>query len=111
MCNEFPVVIPNQISWCLSIWCCFPQLLRDPGIGRRSRHIYMDDLARFEFDDEESKKGTKKEIRYLQAITSPHLCHMVAQERLPGLSMGSFGANVLHILLNRPFTDPNIQLE
>jgi len=36
---------------------------------------------------------------------------MVAQERFPGLSTGSFGANLLHILLNRPFTDPNIQLE
>jgi hypothetical protein len=59
--------------------------------------------SRAEFDDEESKKGTKKEIRHLQEITSPYLCHMVAQERLPGLSMGSFGANVLHILLNRPF--------
>ena len=103
---EFSVVIPNQIFGRLTIRSRLPQLLGDPGIGRSSRHIYMDDLARFEFDDEESKKWTKKEICHLQEITSPHLCHMVAQERLPGLSMGSFGANVLHILLNRPFDFP-----
>ncbi len=36
---------------------------------------------------------------------------MIVQERFPVLSRGAFWANLLHILLDRPFTDPNIQLE
>ena len=52
---EFPVIISNQIFGCLSIRSRLPQLLGDPGIGRRPRHIHVNDLARFEFDDEERK--------------------------------------------------------
>ena len=65
---EFPVVIPNQLCWRLSIRSGLPQLLRDPGISGSARHIHVDDLARFEFDDEERKKRTEKEIRYLQEV-------------------------------------------
>ena len=36
---------------------------------------------------------------------------MIVQERCPVLSSGSFWANLPHILLNGPFTHPNIQLE
>src|SRR5258706_3281587 len=36
---------------------------------------------------------------------------MIAQERFPALSMGACWANLLHILLDGSFTDPNIQLE
>ena len=60
-------------------------------------------LAQFEFDDEESKKRTEKEIRYLQEITGPHLCRMMAQKRFPVLPTGSFGASVLHVFLDGPF--------
>jgi hypothetical protein len=58
--TEFPVVIPNQISWCVSIRSRFPQLLRDPGIGRGSCHIHMDDLPRLQLDDEEGKERTEE---------------------------------------------------
>jgi hypothetical protein len=68
-------------------------------------------LARFQFDDEERKKRTEKEIRYLQEITGPHLCRMIAQERFPVLPTGSFGASVLHVFLDGPFTQSTIQLE
>ena len=51
--TEFPVVIPNQIAWCVSIGSRFPQLWRDPGIGRGSCHIHMDDPPRLKLDDEE----------------------------------------------------------
>jgi hypothetical protein len=108
---EFAVIISHQICWCLSIRSRFPQLLRHPQISGRSRHIHMHDLARFEFDDEESKKRTEKEIRHLLEITGPYLWCMIAQERFLVLSKGLFWANLSHILLNRPFTDPNIQLE
>jgi len=111
MLAEFPVVIPNQICWRLPKRSCLPQLLRDPGIGGRLRHIHVYDLARFEFDDEECKKRTEEEIRYLQEITGPHFCRMIAQERFPVLPTGSFGASVLHVLLDGPFTHSNFQLE
>jgi hypothetical protein len=103
MLPEFAIIIPNQLFWSVSIWSRLPQLLRDPRIGRGSGHIDVDDLARLQLDDEESKQWTEEEIRHLQEITSPDLCCMVAQERFPVLSTGSFGANRLHILLNRPF--------
>ncbi len=38
-------------------------------------------------------------------------CRMIAQECSPGLSTSSFGSNVLHILLDGPFTYPHTQLE
>ena len=46
----------------------------------------MDDLPRFQFDEEESKKRTEEEIRHLQEITSPYLCRMIAEKSFPGLS-------------------------
>jgi hypothetical protein len=108
---KFPVIIPNQIFWCLPVRSRFSQLLRYPLIGRSARHIYMHDFPRFQFDDEEGKKRTEEEIRDLQKITGPHLCRMIAQECLPTLATGSFWAILLHILLNGSFTHPNIQLE
>ncbi len=41
---EFAIIIPDQICGRLSIRSRLPQLLCHPGIRRRSRHIYMDDL-------------------------------------------------------------------
>src|SRR5712692_7960911 len=108
---EFAVIIPNEVFWPFPIRSRLPQLLRDPEIGRRSCHIHVDDLARLQLDDEESKDRTEEEIRHLQEITGPHLCSMIAQERFPVLSPGSFWANVPHILLDSPFTHPDIQLE
>src|SRR5207248_4593359 len=96
---EFPIVIPNQIFWCLSKWSRFAQLLRHPRIGRISRHIHMHDLARLQLDEEESKERTEEEIRDLEEIAGPHLCSMIAQESPPVLSTGSLWANLLHILL------------
>jgi len=40
-----------------------------------------------------------------------HLCRMSAEERFPALPTRPFSTNVPHILLNRQFTHPNIQLE
>ncbi len=71
----------------------------------------MDDVPRFQFDDEEGKKRTEEEICHLQEITSPHLCRMTAEKGLPTLARSSFWMNLPHILLNRAFTDPDIELE
>ena len=83
---EFAIIIPNQVSRPFSKRSCLPQVLRDPGIGGGSCHIDVDDLARFQFDDEEGKKRTEEEIRDLQEIAGPYFCRMIAQERFPVLS-------------------------
>ena len=111
---EFAIIIPNEIFRSLPVWSRFPKLVRYPLIGRRARHIDVDDFPRFQFDDEESKKRTEEEVSHLQEITGPHprhLCHMIVEKGLPTLSMGSFWANLPHILLNRAFTDIHIQFE
>ncbi len=53
-----------------------------------------------------ANSGRKKRSVTCKRITSPDLCCMVTQERFPALSTGSFGVNILHILLNRPFDFP-----
>ena len=88
-----------------------PAAVRDPGIGRSSCHIHMNDPARLQLNDEESKHWTEEEIHHLQEITSPDVFCMIAQECFPGLATDACWASLVHILLNRPFTHPNIQLE
>ena len=111
MLPEFAISIPDQICWGLPIRSRLPQLLRHPGIGRRARHTDVDDFPRFKFDDEESKKRTEEEVSDLQKITGPHPFSMITQEGFPALSTGSFWVKLLYILLDGPFTYPNIQLE
>ena len=108
---EFLVIIPDKVFWSLPVRSRFPQLLRHSEICRRSCHVHMDHLSRFQFDNEEGKKRTEEEVRDLQEITGLHLCRMITQEGFPALSTGSFGANLLHILLDGSFTHPNIQFE
>jgi hypothetical protein len=50
-----------------------------------------------------AKSGRKKRSVTRKRITGPDLCRMIAQERFPALSRGGFWANLLHILLDRPF--------
>ena len=59
---KFGIVITNQILRCLSKWCGFSELLRNPGIGRRSCHAHVDHSPCLEFDDEERKERPKEEI-------------------------------------------------
>ena len=108
---EFAVIIPNQIAWFFSIRSRFSQLLRHPGIGGGSGHIHVDDLPRFQVDDEESKKRAEEKVWDVEKIAGPDLCGMIVQESSPVLSTWSFEANQLHMLLNGPFTYSNIQLE
>ncbi len=89
MLPECAIIIPDQIFGRLPIWRRLPQLLRDPGIGGRSCHIYMDNFPRLQLDNEERKKWAKEEGSRLQEITGPHLCCMIVQECSPGLPTGS----------------------
>ena len=43
--SKFAIMITNQILRCLSKWCGFSELLRNPGIGRRPCHAYVDHLS------------------------------------------------------------------
>ena len=101
---KFLVIIPDEIFWGLSIQSRFSQLLCNPRVGWRSGHIYMDDLPRFQFDDEEGEKRTEEEVRDVEKIAGPHLCRMIAQKGFPGLSTSLFWMDLLHILLDGPFT-------
>ena len=65
---ECAVIIPDQIFWRISIWSCFSQLLRHPGIGRRSCHMHVNHLPRLQLDNEEGEKWTKDEIGHLQTV-------------------------------------------
>jgi hypothetical protein len=85
----------------------FSQLLCNPKVGWRSGPIYMDDLPRFQFDDEEGEKRAEEEVRDVEKIAGPHprhLCRMIAQKGFPGLSTSWFWMDLLHILLDGPFT-------
>ena len=94
---EFAIIIPNQVSRSFSKRSCLPQLLRDPGIRGGSCHIDVDDLARFQFDDEEGKERTKEEIGNLQESAGPHVFCMVAQESFPGMATDAVWASVAHL--------------
>ena len=84
---------------------------RHPGIGGGSGHIHVDDLPRFQVDDEESKKRAEEKVWDLEKIAGPDVFCMIVQESSPVLSTWSFEANQFHMLLNGPFTYSNIQLE
>jgi hypothetical protein len=109
--SECAIVVVNEIFGGLPIGRSFSQLLRDPRVGGRARHIHMDHLSRLQEGVEERKKRTEEEGSRLEEITGPHVFCMIAEERFPGLSTGSLWANLPHILLNRSFTHSHIQLE
>ena len=83
--SKLAIIIANEIPGGLSIWSRLPQLLRGPSVGRRSRHADMHDFPRFQFDDEERKERTEKEISNLEEITCPDFSGMIVKERRPVL--------------------------
>ena len=63
--SKLAIVIADQILRRLPIRGGFSELLRDPGISRRSCHSDMDHPSGLEFDDEESEERSKEEISHL----------------------------------------------
>src|SRR6266700_7989490 len=86
--------------------CCATQ--GSVGVGVTFTWITFRD---FSSTMKKAKSGRKKRSVTCKRITGPHLCRVIAQKRFPVLSTSMFWANLLHILLNRPFTHSNIQLE
>ncbi len=62
---ECAIIIPDQTGWGLPIWRRLAQLLCDPGISWRARHVHVDHLPRLQEGVEEGKERTKEEIGHL----------------------------------------------
>ena len=71
----------------------------------------MDDSARVQKGVEEGKQTAKEEVGDLQELTGPYILRVVVQERGPGLSSLSWGADLSHVLLNSALRNVNAQLE
>jgi hypothetical protein len=108
---KLALMITDEIVRRVSIGSCLPQLLRSPSVGRRARHPDIDHFPRFQFDDEERKERTEKEISDLQEITSLDFSGMMAQERRPVLPLWTRRTHSSHVLLDRSFAHANTQLE
>ena len=108
---KFAIVISYQILRCLSIGRGFAELLGRPGIGRRSCHAHLDDLARLQFDDEEGKEGSKEQIGDLEEVTRPDVGGMGVQKRAPLLPSWLLGANIPHVLLDGSLADTKAQFQ
>ena len=83
--SKLAVMITNEILRRLPIGSCLPQLLGGPGVGRTSRHPGMDDLSRFQFDDEKREKRTEAQVGDVQEIAGPDLPSMIAEKGRPTL--------------------------
>jgi len=108
---KFAIVITDQILWCLPIWGGFTQLLRYPGIGRRSYHSDMDHPPCLELDEEEREERSKEEIAHLQEIAGPDICCVIVQKGSPPLSSRLQEANVPHVFLNGPLAHLSVQFQ
>jgi hypothetical protein len=83
--SKLAVMITDEILRRLPIGSCLPQLLGGPGVGRRSRHPNVDNLPRFQFNDEKRKERTEAQVGDVQEIAGPDLPGMIAQEGRPAL--------------------------
>ena len=83
--SKLAVMITDEILRRLPIGSCLPQLLSGPGVSWRSRHPDVDNLPRFQFNDEKRKERTEAKVGHLQEITGPDLPGMSAQEGRPAL--------------------------
>ena len=79
--SKLAIVITDQILRHLPIWGGFAQLLRDPGISRRSCHSNMNHPSCLDLDHEEGEERSKEEISHLQEVAGPDICRVIAQRR------------------------------
>ncbi len=109
--SKLAVVITNQVLRHLPIRSRFPQLLRHPGIGRRSCDAHVDHLARLQLDKEERKKRSKEQVGDLEEITGPDLCGVGVHKGRPLLAPWLLGANSSHVLLDGALADAKAQFQ
>ena len=83
--SKLAIMITDEIPGGLSIRSCLPQLLGSPGVSRRSRHLNVDDLARFQCNDVKRKERLEAQVSDVQEIAGPDLPSMSAQEGCPAL--------------------------
>ncbi len=109
--SKLAIIITNEIRGSLSIWSRLSQLLCRPRVGRRPRHADMDDLPRIQFNDEEGKERTEQEISDVQEIAGPDLSPMIVQKRPPALPHWARRTPTPRVLLDRSFTDTDIEFQ
>jgi hypothetical protein len=102
---KLTIVVTDEILWPLAKGGGFSQLLRDPGVCRRSCDADMNHSPRVQVNDEEGKERTEKEVGDREKVTGLDLLRMSVQEGCPGLPMWSSRAHLSHVLLDRAFTD------
>ena len=71
----------------------------------------MDDLPRFQLEEEEGEERSKEEINDLQEVTRPDLSCVVAQKGRPSLALRLLGTNRPHVLLNGALADSQAQFQ
>ncbi len=54
--SKLAIIIADEILGRVSIRSRLSQLLCGPSVGRKSRHTYVDDLPRLQFNDEKRKE-------------------------------------------------------
>ncbi len=60
---KLAIIIPDEVFRSLSVGRGFTQLMRYPGVGRRSCDAHMDHFARVQFDDEEGLPASERRGR------------------------------------------------
>src|SRR5260370_35758744 len=75
--SKLAIMIANEIPGGLSIRSRLPQLLCGPSVGGRSRHADMDDLPRFQFNEEKRKERANEQVSHLEEIAGPDLSPMI----------------------------------
>ncbi len=108
--TELCVVITNEVFRRDSEGHRFPQLQRDPCVGRRARDADMDDTARRELGIDEGEEWPEEHIADLEEVTGPDVLRMVIKKHRPHLFRRSLWACPTHVALNRPLRDLDANL-
>jgi len=87
------------------------QLLDGPGDGGRHRGCGMDELSRFEVDDDEDVVTAKPEIADLDEIAGPDRCSLLAKEGGPTLAIRRHGEDLAQVPPDGSLCDGDAQFE
>src|ERR1700680_1354367 len=95
----------------MSAWVSgLPQLLGDPGIGRRAGDVDMHDFTTAMPDDDEGEQRAEPGVLELEEVASPDVGGVVPEKCPPGLAPPGAGATGPPVLLDRPLADPEAEL-
>jgi hypothetical protein len=87
------------------------QLLDGPGDGGRHRGCGVDELSRFEVDDDKDIVTAEPEIADLDEVAGPDPCGLLTKEAGPTLAGGWRGAGLAQVPLDGSLGDGDAKLE